>query len=572
MRTLLEMLTDYPIALQRGIAEVSGVPLAAAKPMQAAEQLAATFSMAESVERATTSLSVGAQESLARLVSAGGRMTVASFSRIAGTIRTFGVGSLEQTAPWRQPASFAEEVWYRALIGRAFADTPSGAMEFFYVPTDVLPFLSHFQESEPPALILTPTDQPAYSWNYAGYLLEDACTLLIVVYLKAPRMSGKQWRDTDRSALSQQLIEPNLYHLLLHLADRMEWLKVSRGRVQLVSDRVHGWLGLSRPEQAHTLFTSWRDDEGWNDLWHVPGLRCIESGWRNDPLRTRQTILRHLSRSFEDQDEATWFRITDFIGAIKHLDPDFQRPDGDYVSWYIQDEETDEYLRGFETWERIEGALIAYLLAGPLRALGLVQLGAESSNSPLPISFRLTPEGRWLLGLGASMPPSQPPPLVIEDDFTVTLNPGYTLIDRFRIARFAIPVQDQSGLPWRYQIRRTSLAKAQKQGLTPERILTFLQQASDDVMPEKVTRALMQSAWPQGLQARKVRLLEASPQLSTQLRKHPQFSGYLVDAAPADVLLIDEADWPLAAEVLRKLGLHTSDEPQQSEERTQKDK
>jgi len=570
MRTLLEMLTDYPMPLLRGIAKMRGVPLVTTKPMQAAEQLAAALTTAESVEQAIASLSAGAKESLAHLSGVGGRMTVASFARIAGSIRTFGVGSLEQAAPWRQPDSFAEELWYRGLIGRAFADTPSGAIEFFYIPTDILPFLSDFQKTEPSVLPITPAGPPAHPRSDAGTLLEDACTLLITVYHHSPRISDKNWREEDRSVLRQQLLEPTLQPLLLHLANGMGWLKTSRGRVQLVSDVAHHWLGLPRHRQAQTLFTAWRDDEGWNDLCHVPGLRCVESGWRNDPLRTRQTILNHLTRSFKDQDSTTWYRISDFIKAIKHLDPDFQRPDGDYASWYIQDVETGVYLRGFETWERVEGALIAYLLAGPLRALGLVRLGTESEASPLPTSFSLTQEGRWLLGLSSTAPPSQPSPLAVGDDFTITLNSGYLLLDRFRVARFALPLGAQPGPPWRYQIRRTSLAEAQKQGLTSERILAFLEQASGGTMPEKVTRALMHSAWPQGVRVRKARLLEASPQLSAQLRRQPQLAGYFVEVASPDILLVDERDWPLAAEALRKIGVQTVEEPQQAKERTQK--
>ncbi|NIO71720.1 MAG: hypothetical protein GTN71_22490, partial [Anaerolineae bacterium] len=51
---------------------------------------------------------------------------------------------------------------------------------------------------------------------------------------------------------------------------------------------------------------------------------------------------------------------------IKESDPDFQRPDGDYSSWYIRQADTGRYLSGFESWDQVEGALIAYLIAQPL--------------------------------------------------------------------------------------------------------------------------------------------------------------------------------------------------------------
>src|SRR5579859_5992190 len=39
--------------------------------------------------------------------------------------------------------------------------------------------------------------------------------------------------------------------------------------------------------------------------------------------------------------------------AVKEEEPDFQRPAGNYDSWYIRDAQSGEYLRGFESWDRV---------------------------------------------------------------------------------------------------------------------------------------------------------------------------------------------------------------------------
>jgi len=44
-----------------------------------------------------------------------------------------------------------------------------------------------------------------------------------------------------------------------------------------------------------------------------------------------------------------------FIQAIKQTQPDFQRPAGDYDSWYLYDINAQTYLRGFEYWDQVDG-------------------------------------------------------------------------------------------------------------------------------------------------------------------------------------------------------------------------
>ena len=562
MRMLLATLSDGPMPLLRGIAEVRGVSLRMAQPLAAAEQLAAALSQVESVEQAIADLPEEARQALGHLVSVGGRMTLAAFSRMAGCVRTFGVSQLEETAPWRNPINAAEALWYRALIGRTFADTPTGPVEFIYIPTDILPLLGNLPAPPLPTLRLTPIDAPANQRPAATTWLDDVCTLLIYVYQQSPRQTGNRWRERGWRALQAQLIERDLAGMTLRLAGLLGWVQTEGERLRLASDQAFAWLDQPRPIQAQSLFTTWRDDTVWNDLWHVPSLRCIEAGWRNDPYRARRVILDYLRRAVEPHAATAWFSLNDFIQAIKTVDPDFQRPDGNYQTWYIQDIRTGVYLRGFESWEQVEGALITYLLTEPLRALGMVQLGTVTTDAIQPDAFRLTLLGRWLLGLETELPAFTPPRLHVADNFMLTLPAGYPLLDRFRVARFAAPMETATPTPpWRYQIRQTSLAKAQQQGLTIERILDYLRAATGDALPANVQRALAQLSQPLTAQVRRTRLIEASPRLAAQLRKEPTFSPYLMEGTQAEMLLVDEADWPAARAALHRLGVARLSKP-----------
>ena len=123
-----------------------------------------------------------------------------------------------------------------------------------------------------------------------------------------------------------------------------------------------------------------------NDLRLVPGLE-FEGEWRNDPLQACYAVLEILT----DVPRNTWWSLGAFIERIKEAEPDFQRPAGDYESWYIRRHESGEFLRGFESWDAIEGALIRFMITGPLHWLGIVDLVASGENRPVS-AFRFS---RW---------------------------------------------------------------------------------------------------------------------------------------------------------------------------------
>src|SRR5258707_9319744 len=89
----------------------------------------------------------------------------------------------------------------------------------------------------------------------------------------------------------------------------------------------------------------------------------------------------------------TWWSVDQLINAVKEEEADFQRPNGDYDSWYIRDAATNQYLRGFETWDKVDGAVLRFILTGPMHGLGLVDT-AENGGA-----CRLTAYGRAFIDL-----------------------------------------------------------------------------------------------------------------------------------------------------------------------------
>jgi hypothetical protein len=264
--------------------------------------------------------------------------------------------------------------------------------------------------------------------------------------------------------------------------------------------------------------------------------------------------LRHLKACTP----GVWYKLDAFVAAVKLVDPDFQRPDGDYASWYIRDATTSAYLSGFESWDEVEGALICYLITKPLTWLGLIDLGTDQgpASLPPPSTFRLKQAGATLLGLVAPSPEPEPGPLALRTDFTVSAPPARRY-ERFQLARVADWVH--TGDPFIYRLTPTSLERARRQGIPVARVLEFLSQVTDSPVPRSVEMAL--TRWDtHGSEARleRVVLLRFSGEARMrQITSSPQTRHLIQEQVGPTAALVRERDWPRLVAALGKMGLLT---------------
>ncbi|MEM7126341.1 MAG: hypothetical protein AAF702_08455 [Chloroflexota bacterium] len=497
MPTTAQMLASYPDVLIQVIAELRGAFLDAADNREEAiELVAAQITEPTSTQFAYQEVIDYSKESTKAfelLLREGGQMVEAHFAREYGSIRQMGPAKLERESPWLYPENVAELLYYYGLLGRGIKGTGGNAHTTVYLPSDVIPWLPQPQgESSEGGLAIQPIPPPPASRTIPAddSFLEDMGTFLGFLRSDTLRLNGDgpNAEDMDRFVQRLQLpfggASPELnvrLALLLHLANRLGWLRRGEGStVHITGDAVRSFLESPRPEQFFRLWDTWCQSTEWNDLCRTPSLECTETGgWKNNPWQTRKAALN----LFAGLQPGFWYSVSDFVDLVQKEEPDFQRPNGNYDLWYIRDAQTQEFLKGFEHWRDVEGALLRFYIMGPMHWLSAIDLAEPSAGDDM--QFALSQYGAKWLGHDVTLLHEQRRrPMIVGEDFTITMPNGFPLSDRFRVERFA---QWQASYPqYVYQINKRSLTQAAEVAIRTSQILDFLKRTARQVPPEVV--------------------------------------------------------------------------------------
>jgi hypothetical protein len=579
MHNLHRFLVDYDIAMLRTLAQCRGIPLATNRQRDAVDQMAKALLDPLSLRLALAHLSDPGRQALETLLAAGGKMRVPHFFRQFGDIRPVGPGRLEREEPWRHPANASEELWYAGLLFRAFDQDRAGPGEFVFVPDDLLSLLPQPQVEGPPfALQMAPS--PEASRGRGPSLVRDLFVYLVHVHNHDvhPYADGRLARR-DRVALRERIpdLDQRRLALVQHLAEQLGFVTRPGSSLRLEAGAARRWLTASPDQRLAVLQQAWRDDPSWDDLCRVPGLACDQvTAWlpRSDPVATRRALLALLARCLQrdcqqpDYPQQGWWTLPSFVAAVKSSHPDFQRPDGDYGSWYIRDTATGDYLSGFETWDRVEGALIADLLTGPLQWLGVVDIATPQPGQAhdTPVLCRVTEAGSRLLELAPPLPvapatpavpkvavPPPAPPLVVHADFRVEVLASENLFVRFQLERFA---DLESEEPCCYHLTVRSLGRALARGVRGEQVLAFLQQASDGSLPANVAGQLRLWAGRFGqVKLEELALLTAeNERVMRELFALPETRDLIGQVLSPTTALVEKKHLPRLQRVLQVLG------------------
>jgi hypothetical protein len=460
------------------------------------QRLVSTLPDARILAQVTLELPETAQDAFFDLAQSEGKMAWALFTRRYGALRNIGAARRDRERPHLHPTSPTEALWYRGLIGRSFFDTPDGPQEYAFIPQDLFalapkaPVRTHRL-----GRIASPVDRENL-FVANDKIVDHACTFL------AARRAGQ----TDRLAYGNWSSEE--YDLAIFLLF-IEKTLISAGLLDSkglpVPEPVRTFLGLDRRATLNMLLQAWLASVEINDLRLLPGL-IFEGEWQNEPRRTRQVVLDLLSAAPGQRLELPWssgaprfeapgsersfVSLPSFTEAVYREHPDFQRPAGDYDSWFIRDAENGEFLRGFDYWARVDGAFLKFMICGPLYWLGLIDLAGPTPAADAFLNhiraFRLSLDAQDLLDQKTSTQiEEEDEPWIIRSDGRVLVPRLSARSARYQITRFG----DSEGLDnevYHYRLTSASLDRARQQGLQVSHLLRLLHRQAKAVPPSLV--------------------------------------------------------------------------------------
>lgn len=502
MPDLSQTLHDADLGLLRMIAGAWGLDLNAPDAHAALPLLVEALHDAELVREILDVLPQEAIGALQTLSESGNHMTWAMFARRFGDVRNMGQGKRERERPDLKPASNAEILWYRALIGRAFLHfPPAEPQEYAYIPDDLAEYLKPLATLTPPLLGRPASPgECAVEMPAGDRILDHACTLLAALRL------GVKLTDVDDAGWQTP---PPVLARLLQCAGLLD------SSLQPQPEPVRAFLEGTRPAALALLAQAWMNSPDFNDLRFLEGLK-FEGEWENDPLRARQAILNLLSQVTPGQ----WWSLPAFIAGVKERHADFQRPAGDYDSWFIRRTSDEAYLRGFSSWDEVDGALVSFIITGPLHWLGIFDL-ASAAPQAAASAFRFTP---WANDLWQGAAPSgmaeETGQLKVGSDGRLRVPRLAPRSARYLVARFCRWEGEKDG-EYRYRLAPSSLERARKQGLRAAHLIALLRKHAAAPIPPSLIQAL--ERWDKnGTQAalQKTALLQvATPEILAALRK-----------------------------------------------------
>jgi len=530
------------------VAERWGFPFSAPDARRGVDQLVHSLLEGDFLESAAENLDKDEWEALVWLDNLGGRSPWDHFTRRFGEVREMGAGRLDRERPDKEPVSTAEKIWYRALIGRGFFETETGPLEFAYLPDDL-------REALMPALNperLTGKEE-GFLCRVAGprerkfilpepvFILDQLCSLLAGIRI-----------GLDPSIHMPEMTKEGkgFYQALAGAAGLLD----IQGHPS--PDSIRDFFEMEDAQSLKVIWESWLHEAMSPELLLLPGIE-VEGDPPLEPLRVRKALLSFLAALPGDE----WWSIESFISQTKDRQPDFLRVGGEYDAWFIKDRESGEYLAGFEHWEKIEGALLRFYLTGPMRWLGLTELGAPEEDAQ-PAAFRLCPHFLdFMAGTSPELPIIAPELVQLRSQGEIRMTREVSRKARYQIARFCdwYPVKAEA---YQYRLSPASFSRAEEQGLRVSHLLSLLKKYTKTIPPNLL--AALERWEKTGSQASietRTVLRLGSPAILKSLKKS-RANRYILEQLGPTTVIIHPGSEEKIAQALIELGFFVEVEDQ----------
>ncbi len=531
MPDLTHSLLKQDIGHLRIIAEFWGLELDSSDVDSARDELSAALLEPNLLAELMDSLSPQADSAITDLVTSGGRIAWSTFTRKYGDIREMGAGKRDRERPHLKPSSTAEILFYRGMLARAFFETDKGSQEFAYIPDDLLLLIESRKAGGDEQPVTTEALGRPASPKEKGteilandFILDDATTMLAALRMGKSLESLTLESDSLLSGLQSLLTTANL---------------IKKNTIQ--AEAVKAFLEAPRADALKILQDAWLESTTFNELKLMPGIVC-EGEWTNQPQETREFLLNLI----DVIPEGKWWSLNSFIRDVKTKYADYQRPAGDYDSWFIKRGSDGQFLRGFSYWDQVDGALIRYFITSILHWLGQVDLSiAEGATEPT--AFRISSLDNKKEEKGK---------ISVASTGKITIPRDAPRVVRYQVSRFC-EWEESKGDDYKYRLTPHSLTNAKEQRLKAEQLLALLVKHTNGNVPPSLVKALKR--WEvSGTEARaetQVVLRLSKPEILEELRRSSKAAKYLGEVLSPTAVVVKGGAIQKVLEVLMELGI-----------------
>jgi hypothetical protein len=522
------------------------------------EQIARHLTDPSVLDGIVSRLDQPARAALDALIAQDGRMMARLFCGEYGTFGENSAGYNARQDRFGKPNNAAQVLADCGLIYQGYMDVGAWRGEGVFIPADLLALLP--KVATPPfARVLAATPPPAYVSAHTD-LARDVGMFLCMCQRDAVRaVYGDRLSKRDvlkmnedmslRQDLSAMRAESDAAWIeFVHHAAAMLGLIVVEGTLIVPSHKGEEFLRQSHDKQVHELWNAFLKDGGWSDVAKclVPSLVYIQpdAGY-NVAIRGRVVA------ALKQCPPGTWLAVESFDKAMRAHDPTFLRSrtssKSDWQPWL----RTSEFLGG---WDVIETPLLKYIIGGPLLWMGVVEVGANSSNVE-PTVFRLTEQGAILLGIKhGKLATIEAAAVVIQANFDVVVpreTPPGELYLLQQVA--ALAKRDQASI---YRLDQLSIWRCLQAGRDIEHIIDFLERISHRELPQNVAYSLREWAQKYGeISIERATMLQTtSDALLVELRANKKLALPVGNSLSPRAVTLNQPDVAALVIALQKAG------------------
>ncbi len=468
--------------------------------------------------------------------------------------------------PWRDPEGPGERPFYLGLLYLAEGPGDFGPQPYVIIPDDLASLLAHLAPPDPAQAARVPdTAGQEGSPPAPDAAVRDVASLLGLLHAWDVRPRHERWLPLNTlRAWNERCLAPEpMAEVRSELRTRrlhvLHFLAEAAGLLALCGDHPKptplgwGWLAQDRAGQAQALWAAWQAGE---NLW--PSYRL--PGYQHDGIvQTLTRLLPHLARSVT----GSRLEVSRYVQEVQRVAPELGI---DWERWCPQHRAitlarfVTRFLAGLgvvQVWD--DGQILDRAKLAPFqRAL----LGDPYQYPPpvrafgFGVTFRFTPLGAWLLGVGSepAWPQAEPlrPTLAPDGSSWIRVEPpaGANPLHLARLEMFA---------DWgdgRYLLTPASFNRARGRGETLQGLVGLLEEAQAGPLSPAMGRAL--GAWERAgteMTLSRPALLECDdPAVLGALARKRRFRQHIVRTLSPRALVLDDARLDVALRHLRREG------------------